>query len=99
MQLWLSLDNLKKTYISRRWISKINDTSLISAIKGITLRIAWLNAINYAYFVLKVIYVCNLLHHNTGNSVYVITYPVQDMNFYALLTSAWSHPPEKSVST
>ena len=66
--------------------------------RGITSRIAWINLIYFASFVLKVISICNLLHHNTGNNAYIITYPVRNMRFYALSASAWSHPPAKSIS-
>ena len=67
---------------------KMKDTSLINAIKVITLYIAWINAIYYASIVLKEIHVCNLLHHNTGHPLYVITYPVHEMNFSVLLASS-----------
>ena len=60
---------------------KINDTSLISAIKGITLRIAWINAKYSAYVLLKPITVCNLLHHNTGHPEDVITHTIRGMVF------------------
>ena len=63
-------------------------TSFISAIKVIMLRIAWLNAIDSASVVTKIISTCILLHHNTLHTAYVITYPVRDMKFSALLASA-----------
>ena len=58
-------------------------TSLINAIKGITLRISWINAVHEASGLLEEIYVCNLLHHNTGHPAYVMTYTIHGMEFYA----------------
>ena len=42
---WLSSETLQKTSVFGRWISKISDTYFTSVIKGITLRITYLNAI------------------------------------------------------
>ena len=95
MQLWLSSKNLQNTSGFEKWISKINYTSLVSAIKGIMLIIAWPNVIYSASVVIKPISVCNLLHHNTGHPAYVITYTIRDMEFSALLASSWAHPPAK----
>ena len=67
---------------------KINDTSLISTIKGIISLIAWLNVTYSASVVLKVIYTCNFLHHKTRHPAYVIKYPIRNMKFYALLEAA-----------
>ena len=88
MQLLLSLKTLQKTSGFGRCISKINDTSFINAIKIITLRIAWLNAIYSANVLIKDISICNLLHDNTGHPAYIITYPVRNMTFSALSASA-----------
>ena len=49
--------------------------------KDINLCIAWINAIDYDSVVLKEISICNLLHHNTGNTAYVMKYPVYNMTF------------------
>ena len=84
MQIWLSLKTSQKTSGFVRCVSKIKYNSLINAIKGITLLIAWIKAIYYASVVLKAIYVFNLLNHNTGHPAYVMTYPVHDMTFSAL---------------
>ena len=84
MQHWLSSKTLQNTYGFGRLISKINYASLISTIKGIMLRITWINEIYLAFIVLKDISVCNLLHHNTGHPVYVITYTIRGMPFFAL---------------
>ena len=67
IQLLLSSDTLQKPSGFGRCISKIKYTSLINAIKGITLHLTWINAIYYASVVLKAIYVCSLLHYNTGH--------------------------------
>ena len=90
MQLWLSLKTLLNTSGFGRWISKINNTNFISAIKCIMLHIAWINAIYSASVVLKAFSVCNLLHHNTIHPAYIITYPVRDINVSALSTSDWA---------
>ena len=66
--------------------------------KGITSHIAWINLLYFASFVLKVISICNLLHHNTENNEYIITYPVRNMRLYALSASAWSHSPANLAS-
>ena len=84
MQLWLTLKTFQKTSGFGRYISKINDTSFISAIKRSMARITWLNAIHSASVLLIGISVYNLIHHNTGHPVYVIIYPVRVMTFYAL---------------
>ena len=81
IQLWLSSKNLQKTSDFGRWISKVNYTTFISNIKGITSQIACINEIYSTYVVLKAISVCNLLHHNNGHLTYVITHPVRDMKF------------------
>ena len=60
---------------------KINGISFVKAIKGNISHNAWLNAIYSVSVVLKVISVCNLLHHNTVHLVYVTTYPKRDMTF------------------
>ena len=88
MQLWLYLDTLQKTSGFGRLKTKINYTSFISAIKGITSRITWLNATYSASVVLKSVSVYNLLHNNNGNPTYLITYPVQDIPFFSLLASS-----------
>ena len=69
------------------------DTSFINSIKGMTLRIYSINAMYSASVVLKFISVCNLLHHITEQTVYVITYTICDMTFYALSESDLAHPP------
>ena len=56
--------------------------------KVIMLCIACLNVIFYAYVLLKVFSVYNLLHHNTGNPTYVITHLFCDMTISALSASA-----------
>ena len=99
VKIWLYLKTLLITSGFGRWISKINYTSFIRAIKGNTLRITCLNAIYSASIVLQLISVCNLLQHNTGHPAYVITYRVCDMIFSALLASAWSLPLKKLAST
>ena len=68
MQLWLSSKTLQNNVVFRRRISKINDNSFISAIKGYLPRISWINKIYSDSVVLKYIYVCNLMHHTTGNT-------------------------------
>ena len=87
-QILLSSNTLRNTYGFGRCISKIKDTSFINDIKGITSRIVCLNTVYLAYVVLKAISVCNLLHHNTGHTVYFITYNVRDMTFSSLSESA-----------
>ena len=67
---------------------KIKHTSFINPLKGITLRIAWLNAIYSTSMVLKSIYVCNSLHPDSGPPTYIITYPVCNMKVYTF--SAYS---------
>ena len=57
-----------------------------------TLCTTWINAINFSSVALTAISFCNLLHHNTGNPAYVITYPVRDMEYSELSESAWYHP-------
>ena len=81
VQILLSSETLQNTSGFGRWISFIN------AINSITSRIACLSAIYSASVVLKAIYVCNLLYHNTGHTAYVIKYPVHDMIFSALSAS------------
>ena len=78
MQLWLSSNTLQKTSI---WLSKIIDTFYITAVKIIMLRIDCINEIYSASIVLKVISICNLLHHNTWHPTCIITYSVYDMTF------------------
>ena len=80
--------DFEKNSGSGGYMSKINDIYFIICIKGITLRIAWLNMIYYASILIKAIYTYNLLHHNTGHPAYVITYTECDMSFYALLESS-----------
>ena len=81
IQLWLSLKTLKNTSGLGRRTSKIKYISFISTINVITSCISWINTIYSDYIVLKVIYDCNLLRHNTGHPTYMITYPVHDMVF------------------
>ena len=64
-----------------------------------TLRITCLNKMYYDYVLLKVIYICNLLHHNTVHTAYVITYTVRGITFDVLSESAWVHPLENLEST
>ena len=78
---------------------KTKYTSLINARNIITLLIDWLNAIYYDSVVIKVITVCNLLHHNNGHPKYVITYLVCDMTYSALSKFALADPTEKSACT
>ena len=52
--------------------------------KSITSHISWYNEIYFASVVLESISVCNLPHHKTGHTAYVITYPIRGMTFYAL---------------
>ena len=99
VKFWLYLKTLLITSGFGRWISKINYTSFIRAIKGNTLRITCLNAIYSASIVLQLISVCNLLQHNTGHPAYVISYPVCVMIFSSLSASAWAHPLENSSNT
>ena len=99
IQIWLSLNNLQKTSGFGSCISKIKYTSFISAIKGTTLWITRINAIYSASVVLKSSYVCNLLHHNTGHTTYIITYPVHDMTFSLLSKPTWYRQLGKSEST
>ena len=87
MQIWLSSETLQNTSGYGIWIQKINDTSFISAMKGIACHIAWLNAIYSTSVVLKSIYVCILINHNTGHPTYVTTYTVHNMTFSALSAS------------
>ena len=63
-------------------------SSFINFIKGNTLRVPYLNAVYYSSILLKVMYVYNLMHHNNGHHVYVITYSVRKMKFSALSASA-----------
>ena len=79
---------LTKTSGFEIFISKIKDTPFINAIKGVTSYIAYINTICFVSIVLKDIYVCNLLHHNTGNSAYVNIYTICDMKLYASSFSA-----------
>ena len=92
-----------KEFTKEFWIWNINIENkwylLHKRHKGITSYIALLNTIYSASVVLKEIYVCNVLHHNTVNPAYVITYPVHDMTFYVLSASTWDHPMEKSEYT
>ena len=97
--IFISLNTLQKTYGYWICITKINYNSFINDIQGINFRITWLNAIYSASVVLKVIRVCNLLHHNTVHSTYVITYPVRHIRFSALSACTWAHPLENSAST
>ena len=87
MKFFLSPKTLQNNSGFGRSISKINDISFINNIKGITSRISWINEIYSASDILKVIYVCNLLHHNTRHPAYVIIYPVRNMAFYSLPAS------------
>ena len=84
MQLWLSSKTLQNISGFRRYISKMNDTSFISAINVNMPLITCLNTIYSAFVVLKAISVCNLLHPNNGYPAYVITYPVCGMTFSSL---------------
>ena len=88
IQLCLSSNTLPKTSGLVRFISKIKCTFFINATKGITLRIACLNAIYSDSVLLRGIYVCNLMHRNTRYPIYVMTYPVCDMKFPSLSASA-----------
>ena len=81
IQPLLSYNTLQNTSGFGRCILKIDDSSLINAIKGITLSIAWINAIYSDSVVLTAISVCNLLHHNTGHPACFITYPVRNIKF------------------
>ena len=83
MQILLASKNLRKTSGFGRCVSKIKYPYFISAIKGITSRINYIHAIYFASVVLKEIYICKLLHHNTGHPVHVITYFVHDITFSA----------------
>ena len=49
--------------------------------------LAWIDVIYYASVVFKVISVCNLMYHNTGHTMYVITYPIHAMTFDVLSAS------------
>ena len=88
MQPLFSLNTLQNTSGFGRFISKIKCTFFINATKGITLRIACLNAIYSDSVLLRGIYVCNLMHRNTRYPIYVMTYPVCDMKFPSLSASA-----------
>ena len=77
IQLWLYFKALRNSSGAGRSISKVNNISFIILIKGITSHIAWINAIYSAYVILKAIYVCNLLHHNTEHPSYMIIYRTQ----------------------
>ena len=55
--------------------------------KGIMPCITWINTIYSSYVVLKAIFICILLHPNTGNPAYFITYPVRKIAFAELSTS------------
>ena len=81
IQLWFYSNTLQKTSGFVRCISKIKYTSFVNDIKGMTLRITCLNKMYYDYVLLKVIYICNLLHHNTVHTAYVITYTVRGITF------------------
>ena len=88
MQLKLSSKTFKNISGFGRFILKINDISFISSIKVITSRISWIDVIYYASVLVKVISVCNLLHHNNGHPAYVINYTICDMKSSALSESA-----------
>ena len=90
MQLWLSLKTLQKTSGLGGQISNINDIYFIRTIKGIMSRISWFNAIYSDSILLKEISIYNLLHHNTGHPVYMITYLIRDMKISALSASDWN---------
>ena len=99
IQLWSSLKTLQKTYGFVGCILKIKYTSLINAPKGIPLLITWIDSIYYTSVVPKENYVCYWMHHDTGHPENIITYPVRDIVFYALLKSAWAHSLAKPAST
>ena len=77
----ITLKNLQYNSVFGRRISKINNIYFISNIKGIKLRIDWINTIYYASIVHKEISICNLLHHKMGHPAYIITHSEHNMKF------------------
>ena len=75
IKLLLSSYTLQSTSGFGRCKSKRKDNYFTNTIKGMTLRITWINVMYPDYFAIKEIFVCNLLRHNTGHPAYVITYP------------------------
>ena len=82
IQILFFPDILQKTSAFWRCISHIKYIYFISTIKCINSRIYLINTMYSASVVLKVVFVCNFLHHSTGNPAYIITYPVRDMKLY-----------------
>ena len=76
VQIWLSSNTIKKTFGFGRCASKIKDNSFINTIKGITLRITWINTIYSASVVLKT----NYAHWCTDIDISGIVYPWRKLN-------------------
>ena len=91
IQLGLPLYTLQNTSEFGRCISRIKETSLINAIKVLSSRIAWLNAMYFAFAVFKEISVCNLMHHNNGHPVYVIN--ITYVTWMLCIIWIWLGPP------